>query len=177
MGKCLGGRPWIGDREAECDAEPKLLICSATNTYFAQVATVISLPSAEDELTKRVAEVMSILQRAADITGITAARMYNPQVEEALRGYSDAEAFDRLLQLRQGLSAAAAKDPRIAEFELLANGRTVIGENRPDAKLHAETLNRDTWDPWRDIVCEGIAELVAVHRLREVSCLYGFTRF
>ena len=60
---------------------------------------------------------------------------------------------------------------------MLASGRKLIGENSRDARLHAETLDRDAWDPGRDDICEGIASLVAVHRLREVSCLYGFTRF
>jgi hypothetical protein len=79
--------------------------------------------------------------------------------------------------MKEGNAAAANKDPRIAEFELLASGRPVIGENRPDAKLHAEALPRTVWDLEDDVVCEGISSLVAVHRLREVSCLYGFTRF
>jgi hypothetical protein len=120
---------------------------------------------------------MSVLQRANDASGIAAARMFNPQVEEALRGYSDTEVFDRLIQIKAGLSVAASKDPRIAEFQLLTTGRPLIGENRPDAKLHAETLPRQRWDPDSDAVCEGIETLVALHRLREVCCLYGFTRF
>ena len=177
LGKCLGNRPWIGDNEAGCDAELKLLTRTATNTYFAQVATVISLPSAEDELTKRIEELLSVLQRANDANGIAAARMFNPQVEEGLRGHSDTEVFERLTQIRAGLSAVASKDPRIAEFELMTTGRPLIGENRPDAKLHAETLPRDMWDSDTDPICVGIEALVAVHRLREVSCLYGFTRF
>ena len=65
----------------------------------------------------------------------------------------------------------------MAEFELLASGRQLIGENSSGARLHAETLDRDVWDPDLDPICAGIASLVAVHRLREVSCLYGFTRF
>jgi hypothetical protein len=40
------------------------------------------------------------------------------------------------------------------------------------------TLPRDVWeDPDAEIDLSAIKNLVAVHRLREVSCLYGFTRF
>jgi Domain of unknown function (DUF1998) len=53
----------------------------------------------------------------------------------------------------------------------------LIGENSAGAHLHAETLDRDIWDSGRDKVLRGIETLVAVHRLREVACLYGFTRF
>ncbi len=71
----------------------------------------------------------------------------------------------------------AAKNPRLAEFDLLASGRALIGENAPDASLHAETLDRSLWDNGTVPALKRIASLVAVHRLREVSCIYGFTRF
>jgi hypothetical protein len=71
----------------------------------------------------------------------------------------------------------AAEDPRIAEFQLLASGAPLIGANHPGAHLHAETLDRKDWDPDQDPAARGIMSLVAVHRLREVACLYGFTRF
>jgi MrfA Zn-binding domain len=40
-----------------------------------------------------------------------------------------------------------------------------------------ETLDRSIWDPDTHPSLSGISSLVAVHRLREVACLYGFTRF
>jgi hypothetical protein len=177
LGTCRGNRPWIGDREDGCTELLRLLTRSATNTYFPQVATIISLPVAEDELTRRVAAVMGFMTAATEPSIIAILRTANPQIAENLRGYSDADVFARLQQLREGAIAAASKDPRVAEFELLASGRKLIGENSRDARLHAETLGRDAWDPERDDICAGIASLVAVHRLREVSCLYGFTRF
>jgi hypothetical protein len=177
LGKCHGSRPWIGDREEGCDSELKLLTRSATNTYFAQVATVISLPKVEDNLTTQIMGVHSRINWVEEPKDVAKARKSAPEVAAALQDYSDEEVFARLQQLQVGLKETAAKDPRIAEFELLASGRPVIGENRPDAKLHAETLPRAVWDPDSDLVCEGIASLVAVHRLREVCCLYGFTRF
>ena len=177
LGKCNGERPWIGDREPNCTADLRLLTRSATNTYFSQVATVISLPLADDELTKLVSQVMGSISWVTEASQIYGARMSNAQTAATLQGYSDADVFERLQRLKDGIAVAATKDPKIAEYELLASGRAVIGENKPDARLHAETLPRAAWDPEGDDVCEGIASLVAVHRLREVSCLYGFTRF
>lgn len=176
LGKCRGFRPWIGDYEQGCTDDLKLLTRSATNTYFAQVATIISLPLAEDLLTKRITENITVLEKALDPSWITILRSVG-QIAESLKGYTDAEVFERLGQIKLGLKADSAKDPKLAEFELLASGRTLIGDNRPDARLHAETLQRDEWDPEKDPVCRGITSLVAVHRLREVACLYGFTRF
>src|SRR4051794_37262878 len=57
-----GERPWIGDRDPQgCDAPQglRLLIRSATNTYFSQVAKVISRPQAVDELAKRIEALWS----------------------------------------------------------------------------------------------------------------------
>ena len=74
-------------------------------------------------------------------------------------------------------SADLAEDPKFAEFKVLASGKPLIGENSTGAHLHAETLDRAIWHSGRDKVLRGIETLVAVHRLREVSCLCGFTRF
>ena len=53
LGKCRGDRPWLLDRDPNgCGDNLKLLTRTATNTYFPQVYTVISLPSEEDELTR-----------------------------------------------------------------------------------------------------------------------------
>ena len=181
LGFCRGERPWIGDRDPiSCDA-PKglnLLTRSATNTYFPQVATIISLPQAEDELSRRIEHYWSVLQRASNASWIGIARDANPALGSSLHGFSDEEVFVRVqTMMARAPMANTAVDPRIAEFDLLSSGRSVIGEDSPRALLHAETLERGIWDPRSSRELRGIASLVAVHRLREVSCLYGFTRF
>jgi hypothetical protein len=181
LGACHGERPWIGDRDPQgCDAPQglRLLIRSATNTYFSQVAKVISLPQAVDELAKRIEALWSVLSKCTSLAMVAMARMLNPQVEANLKGFSDDEVFARISVMASNAPGTdSAEDPRIAEFELFGSGRSLIGNNAPNALLHAETLDRDTWDPQRDVTLAGIESLVAVHRLREVSCLYGFTRF
>lgn len=181
LGPCRGDRPWIADTDPlKCDAPRglRLLTRSATNTYFPQVVSVISLPQAEDELSRRIEENWAVLEKATSAVWVGIARDANPNVGAALKGYSDEEVFARIQQLKAATSGEdAARDPRIAEFELFSNGRRLIGENAPHARLHAETLDRRVWDTNDDPLLGGIGSLVAVHRLREVSCLYGFTRF
>ena len=82
-----------------------------------------------------------------------------------------------------------------SEF-VTARNRTLPGHpscpssirSRVDARKSAPTIRpqsfmrrrspRDVWaDPDAEIDLSAIKNLVAVHRLREVSCLYGFTRF
>jgi hypothetical protein len=181
LGPCRGERPWIGDRDATpCDA-PKglnLLTRSATNTYFPQVATVISLPQSEDELSRRIEQHWSVLQKARSADWLDIAREANAAVGAALEGFTNEDVFARIQAMAASVGGAdQAKEPRLAEFDLFSSGRILIGENSPRALLHAETLPRERWDPDRSPLMRGIGSLVAVHRLREVSCLYGFTRF
>ena len=181
LGTCDGERPWIGDRDPKaCDAPRglRLLTRSATNTYFPQVATVISLPQGIDELTRRIEAFWSVLQECKTLEEVHSARRFNPPLRANLDGYSDDEVLGRIQALSTNAAQASdAEDPRVAEFELFASGRGVIGENSPSARLHAETLDRTRWDPTDDRLLKGIQSLVAVHRLCAVSCLYGFTRF
>ena len=45
LGTCRGKRPWLGlDTEEPCDQPSRLLIRTATNAYFSQVVSVLSLP-------------------------------------------------------------------------------------------------------------------------------------
>jgi len=155
----------------------RLLTRSATNAFFPQVATVISLPEAEDALGRIVAAHLTDLREAGSPAEIGLARKFNQSLKAALQAYSDEAVFARVKQLEAGGVAATAPDPRVAEYEVLASGQALIGEDRSDALLHAATLPRSAWDPDDAPLLSGIHSLVAVHRLREVVCLYGFTRF
>lgn len=179
LGKCRGERPWLLDRDPDgCGDNLKLLTRTATNTFFPQVYTVISLPSEEDDLTRLVDELSGDLANVQTVEDVAQAKRFNPKVSVSLGAYPDAEIFERLKRLREGATADAARSPKMSEFDVFASGRQQIGHNNPRAKLYAETLPRTAWvDPGVDIDTSAIKNLVAVHRLREVSSLYGFTRF
>jgi hypothetical protein len=115
------------------------------------------------------------LKEAQSAADIAQAKKYNPSFASALGGYSDADIFDRLERIRRGAQAQSNLAPKIAEFDILASGRAEIGQNTPDAKLYCQTLPRTAWEGPK--LFPAIRNLAAVHRLREVSCLYGFTRF
>lgn len=181
LGPCGGKRPWLSsDDPAGCDKSLRLLTRNATNTYFPQVVRVISLPESNDALEKALDAVWSDAAKCGSVAEVAMAKKFNPTVAANLGPFVDDEIFARI-ETRKAGSGSGSQDlqqnPRIAEFQLLASGRKLIGENRPDARLHAETLDRSVWDPKRDPMLAAIKDLVAVHRLREVSCLYGFTRF
>jgi hypothetical protein len=179
LGKCRGERPWLLDRDpAGCGDNLKLLTRTATNTYFPQVHTVISLPSEEDELSQLVEELSGDLAGVQTAQDVGQAKRFNPKVAASLGPYADTEIFERLQRIRDGAKSDASRSPKLVEFDTFANGNAEIGTNHPTAKLYAQTLHRAEWaDSSAKIELSGIKNLVAVHRLREVSCLYGFTRF
>ncbi|WP_375429081.1 DrmB family protein [uncultured Sphingomonas sp.] len=177
LGGCRGRRPWLRtDEPGGCEEQLKFLTRTATNAYFSQVLTVISLPVAEDELTRLVEANMDSVGWVESAADMAAARRSNPAVRAALEGYCDEEVVERVRGLRLAGARNAPKSPRNAEYDLLASGLAEIGSDDPDAKLHARTLERVDWGGDRSRL-DAIASAVAVHRLREVSCLYGFTRF
>jgi Domain of unknown function (DUF1998) len=179
LGKCRGDRPWLLDRDPDgCGDNLKLLTRTATNTYFPQVYTVISLPSEEDELTRLVHDLSGDLGVVQSVADVAQAKRFNPKVSATLSSYADEEIFERLRRIRDGAMVDGNRSPKLSEFDAFASGRPEIGQNHPSAKLYAQTLPRDAWaDPGAGLDLSVIKNLVAVHRLREVSCLYGFTRF
>ncbi|HJP67497.1 MAG TPA: DUF1998 domain-containing protein [Sphingomicrobium sp.] len=177
LGRCKGKQPWL-DRDAGdgCTEILRFLTRSATNAYFPQVLTVISLPAAEDDLTRRVQDHWDKLRKVTDPSLLAALRMFDDVIAANFKDVPDDQLFGAIQRHEKSVLQSLDKKPKYAEFELLASGKELIGENRPDAKLHAETLSRDRW-AGNDQRLANIASVVAVHRLREVSCLYGFTRF
>ena len=179
LGNCRGERPWLVDRDPNgCGQKLKLLTRTATNTYFPQVYTVISLPTEEDELTRLVDSVSGELSNVHAVQDVAAAKRFNSKIAATLGTYSDEDIFARLQRLRDGAIVEAGGSPKLSEFEVFASGRAEIGQNSPTAKLYAQTLPREAWAAATARVdLSAIKNVVAVHRLREVSCLYGFTRF
>jgi len=74
LGRCRGERPWLLDRDPNgCDKMLKLLTRTATNTYFPQIYTIISLPAEEDELTQMVEELSGELTNVHSVDDVAQA--------------------------------------------------------------------------------------------------------
>jgi hypothetical protein len=89
------------------------------------------------------------------------------------------EIWTALQKIRADQASAETRDienPKVEEYTILASGKKLIGQNNLGARLHAETLGDKEWRGQTIIDTSFIQSLVKVHRLCEVSCLYGFTR-
>ena len=173
LGSCDGARPWLGPRMREkCNDPNRLLVRTASNAYFPQTLSVISLPERNEAIRQAVSAVWDFLEAAEGVEDVQRERK-KAKVQQGLEGISDEEAWSEV-QSRRGVSAGEEKSVKAAELETLVAAREEIGEDRPEGLFYARSLPRVSWDePWM----EGIERVVLVHRLREVVVLVGFTRF
>src|SRR4029079_8013829 len=84
---CRGARPWLGQRSNEdCNLPSRLLIRTASNAYFPQVVSVLSLPDRGTTVEKAVAELWDDLQ-IVDGVGDLAFLKKKPKIAEKLASF------------------------------------------------------------------------------------------
>jgi len=173
LGLCGGGRPWLGPYAGEkCNEPSRLLIRTASNAYFPQLMSVISLPDRDEAVKQAVDKVWEFLEGVEEIEQLRYERR-KARVNAALEGLSDEEVF---AEVRSRLDSAESspKTVKQAELETLVASRPELGEDKPDGMFFARALPRPEWDvPWM----QAVERVVLVHRLREVVAQVGFTRF
>ena len=173
LGLCDGSRPWLGVFTREQCGEPsRLLIRSASNAYFPQLMSVISLPERDEIVRRAVDATWSYLEAVETIEELRYERK-KAAVKAALENITDDEAFAEIQTRRLG-TPPMDKKVKVAELETLISAQEEVGEDRPEGVFFARSLPRITWDkPWM----APIQRMVLVHRLREVVAEVGFTRF
>ena len=68
LGNCDGSRPWLGPYTKEPCGEPnRLLIRTASNAYFPQLMSVISLPDRDETVKQAVDAVWEFLEEVEDL--------------------------------------------------------------------------------------------------------------
>jgi Domain of unknown function (DUF1998) len=176
LGRCDGWQPWLGPRIREsCDESNRMLVRTASNAYFPQTMSVISLPDRDEAVARAVDHVWEhYLQYIEDLDDLTKERKRKPPVAAALEGFSDEDVFAEVQSRKQGTNPGLDKSVKEAEFETLVSVKEEIGSDKPDGDFFARYLPKAHWDqPWM----EAVERVVLVHRLREVTAQIGFSRF
>jgi hypothetical protein len=176
LGYCDGNRPWLGPYSREdCGDINRLLTRTATNSYFPQTMSVISLPEGDSAVAAAVERVWQhYLEYVETIEDLAAERRRKPPVAAALEGFSDEQVMAEIRRRRSGSLEAVDVPVKEAELEVLLTAREEIGTDKPDGTFYARALPRARWEA-RGL--EAIERVVLVHRLREVVAQVGFTRF
>ena len=191
LGKCQGYRPWLGSRGQEpcmghiinSAGEPvatdqpeynRLLVRSASNAYFTQILSVISIPDQDAELKKSVDRFYEEdLQYAEDLSDIQK-ELKKPKFAD-LAGFGANTVWTEIKRRKSGLTTPEKSIKQVELEALLACPEEMGKESPADGKeFQGYTRRLDTLDPkWHPF----LDRVVLVHRLREVVALIGFTRF
>ena len=174
LGACDGPRPWLGafHTKESCGEPNRLLIRSASNAYFPQTMSVISLPDRDQAVRRAVDKMWDHLELVQNLDDLKHERRKSA-VRDGLEGLTDEEVLAEIYSKHLG-APKTEKSVKVAELETLITAKDEIGEDRPDGVFFARNLPRRFWDaPWM----RPIQRVVLVHRLREVVAQVGFTRF
>ncbi len=174
LGLCNGSRPWLGPGSREgCGAPNRLLIRSASNAYFPQLMSVISIPDTRTPVDDIVRVLWDdFLSDVASNDDLVKVRR-KPTVLARLQGLDDAQVMASIKRIKSGQNPME-RPVKDVEFEALAEVKDELGSDVPGGDFFARSLPRSAWDaPWT----QSVERIVLVHRLREVIAQLGFTRF
>jgi hypothetical protein len=171
---CRGLRPWLGKNSNEdCKLPSRLLIRTASNAYFPQVVSVLSLPARGAAVETAVRELWDLLQAVDSIESLAIFKRL-PKVTEKLASFSDDEVLATIQEVKSG--RGDDKPVKHVELEALLTAPEGFGDDVPvDPNFHARRLPDHAWRHSRR--WDGIEAVIQLHRLREVMALTGFTRF
>jgi hypothetical protein len=175
LGNCDGFRPWLGPYSREQCGEPnRLLVRSASNAYFPQKLTVISLPDRYELLTQAVTQAWTLyLQNVDSLENLKLILGMMPTLRAMLGDFTPEEIFAEMEARHGATTSASGKSVKQAEIEVLTSSQEEIGNDVPDGDFYARALPHVQWD---SPVTQSMERVVLVHRLREVTAQVGFTR-
>ena len=174
LGTCRGARPWLGrNTNEDCNLPSRLLIRTASNAYFPQVVTVLSLPDRGSGVETAVQELWDLLQAVDSVESLAVFKRL-PKVTEKLAPHSDGEVLGAIRAAKDGKTEE--KPVKQVELDALLAAPKGFGDDVPvDQNFHARRLPDHAWRHTRR--SDGIEAVIQLHRLREVLALVGFTRF
>ena len=174
LGRCSGKSPWLGPRVREPGDKPnRLLTRSASNAYFSQTVSVISLPDSDQALRDAVDRVWEDYLKYCESEADVRKERRKEKVAAALDGLTDAVVWGEVERRLRG-TEKLDKGIKQVEIETLLAQKETLGEDKPEGDFYART---HPTGPLPRSAQGKIDRLVLVHRLREVSAQVGFTRF
>lgn len=168
-GKCDGRRPWLGpDAHEDCGEPLHLLIRSASNSYFPQIISALSIPDPSRKLDDAVSSkwtYLSIVESEEEL------KVIRKQTGNALKDFSNDQLLEAIERIKKD-EVPERQPVRTAEFKQLVQAAP---ERTGDLPAPRQDFFARSWPvppslkPW-------VSKVVLVHQLREVSAQVGFTR-
>ena len=184
LGQCKGRMPWMGPMaREECQDQKsgrahanRLLVRTASNVYFSQVLSVISIPEPNQAIREAVDKVYESHLKICTALAFIAMLRGIEEVAAALHEFSDDEVWAEI-QRRQNpepLVEGEEKPIKQAEIETLLGSKESLGDDKPFSDWYARARSLHGLPK---ALTDRVDRIVLVHRLREVRALIGFTRF
>ena len=188
LGTCTGARPWL-DRNAKesCSHPARLLVRTASNAYFAQIVSTLSLPDPAYEIRCAVEAHWNYLEMVDDAGGLGFIIKNKPEVANALASFDGERVLEVIAETKEG--GGSDQPIKRVELDAILSVPEGYGDDVPiDPKFHARRLPDTAWRRPQSLgTLQGavtqrsqadthIACVVQLHRLREVLALVGFTR-
>jgi hypothetical protein len=164
---CRARHPHLAIFEERCDQPVRTILLGASNLWFPDSVSVLSVPEFAEPLDQKVAALWADLEGITGPEVLAYARSANPKLKP-LAAYDDGELFAAIQAHRQGVPPDDdhAEDVLLPEWE-----RFAAPEDAPRAD---DFLLRPT--PTPPAVADRVEQVVLAERLREVVALIGFTR-
>ena len=168
---CNGQRPWLGRDAAEpCDERQRMLVRTASNSYFAQIVSALSVPEHGRELENIVQAHWSFLKKATP-ANLPTIREINDELQAALRPYDDAAVL-RVIDAARANRPIPREPLRTAEFKQFLTQRQEMAGELPGPE---DTFFARLLAPGHGLPAK-IGGVILAHRLRELRVQVGFTR-
>lgn len=175
---CHGSRPWLGGKKHNdpepCHAQMRALHRTASNVYFAQTESALTIPPWSSRLSQLVEDKWETIQNLLNIKAD----------EDTLRKVFSGVVFKKELEeeffnVNDILEAVQRRQQHLAEKEytrqdLLEDEYKVFCLNNYENWEEGEFCSQSVKVP--DVLSELIEGLIMVKRLREVLALTGFRR-
>ena len=151
---CPGFRPWLFDREGECDQPVRVIQRGASNVHFGVVCSALSIPPASEAVSLIVQEMRSVLDAVPEPTLPTVleglAPEYGATAEQLLSAYR------KLRTIETEGTALTERQSRMEEYSALSEDR----EDPVVSGVVPEFRNRvarppDSLADWFDLVGAG----------------------
>lgn len=181
LGRCLGDRPWLGTHAHEpClsknEDKPlynRLLVRSASNAYFTQLLSVISLPDTDAELKQATDRFYDQDLQYLEDSDELKRELRKPKYED-LNKFDLKTIWAEINRRKKNDGISDRKSIKQVEVETLLASESEIGEDIPESDFYARARNLEGLPSY---LAPKIYRIVLVHRLREVMAQVGFTRF
>lgn len=185
LGPCWGEMPWLGaapaGEPAACLDEKgkpsrnKLLVRSATNAYFPQNVSAISIPAdaGKQALREAVEDGWGDFESAEGPDDI-GHELRKAKYRHLRERFTAQELWAEVDRRRSGVTDER-RGIKAAELDTFLATAESAGEDTPDKERFFATAV--PLDPARSGAMRRVSRVVLVHRMREVTVQLGFTRF